>query len=258
MAYKDIMVYLDPTVDSSARLRLAVAMARDHGARLTGAEATADAGFAGAWGETARQVRFQFQAVVKEAGLESRFVAGAEALTVGVELSHCVDLIVASRSEGEARALIRPEIPDAPLLGSGAPMLLLPPDWKPAPVGESIVVAWNGSREATRAVHDAMPLLVKAKKVTLFSFAPRSGAKRSSSAALADHLSRHGVTAGISDWIDTRDLSALEALFASLDTQDADLIVSGAFGHSRLFEGLFGSVSRDLLRQPTTPILMSH
>jgi nucleotide-binding universal stress UspA family protein len=75
---------------------------------------------------------------------------------------------------------------------------------------------------------------------------------------LADHLQRHGVVARISDWTDTGDLSALEALFASLDTQDADLIVAGAFGHSRLFESLFGGVSVDLMRQPTAPILLSH
>jgi nucleotide-binding universal stress UspA family protein len=69
---------------------------------------------------------------------------------------------------------------------------------------------------------------------------------------------QHGVSAHLADWTDTGDVSALEALFASLDTQDADLIVAGAFGHSRLFESLFGGVSLDLLRQPTAPILMSH
>jgi nucleotide-binding universal stress UspA family protein len=75
---------------------------------------------------------------------------------------------------------------------------------------------------------------------------------------LLDHLQRHGVVAQISDWTNTGDISALEALFASLDTQDADLIVAGAFGHSRLFESLFGGVSVDLMRQPTVPVLMSH
>jgi nucleotide-binding universal stress UspA family protein len=75
---------------------------------------------------------------------------------------------------------------------------------------------------------------------------------------LADHLLRHGVVAQISDWTDTGELSALEALFASLDTQNADLIVAGAFGHSRLFESLFGGVSLDMMRQPTTPVFLAH
>jgi nucleotide-binding universal stress UspA family protein len=137
-------------------------------------------------------------------------------------------------------------------------MLILPQYWKSAPVGENIVIAWNASREANRAVHDAMPLLVKAKKVTIFTFSARESALHATSEILADHLLRHGVVAQISNWIDTGELLALEALFASLDTQDADLIVAGAFGHSRLFESLFGGVSLDMMRQPTAPILMSH
>jgi nucleotide-binding universal stress UspA family protein len=75
---------------------------------------------------------------------------------------------------------------------------------------------------------------------------------------LSDHLLRHGVVAKISDWTDTGELSALDALFADLDTQNADLIVAGAFGHSRLFESLFGGVSLDMLRQPTAPLFLAH
>jgi nucleotide-binding universal stress UspA family protein len=258
MAYKDILVYLDAAGDTPARLNLAVGLARAHGARLIGVDASADAAFLDAWADKAVHIGPLFAATAREAGLETRFVSADDAPAVGGELGHCVDLIVASRYEGEARALVRPEIPDAVLVASGVPMLLLPVNWNPAPVGEIIVIAWNASREATRAVHDAMPLLVKAKKVTLFSFSPRSSEMRSSSELLADHLRRHGVAAKISDWTDTGDISALEALFADLDTQDADLFVSGAFGHSRLFESLFGGVSRELLAQPTIPLLMSH
>jgi nucleotide-binding universal stress UspA family protein len=103
-----------------------------------------------------------------------------------------------------------------------------------------------------------MPLLVKAKKVMIFTFSARESALHATSEMLSDHLLRHGVVAGISDWTDTGDISALGALFASLDTQDADLIVAGAFGHSRLFESLFGGVSLDMMRQPTTPLFLAH
>jgi nucleotide-binding universal stress UspA family protein len=258
MAYRDIMVYLDPTDGAQDRLRLAAAMAVDHGARLIGVDASSDAALVGAWANKARRIGLNFEAAVKAAGLAGHFVGAEAALALGGEYSHCVDLIIAPRPEGEARALIRPEIPDGVLVASGAPMLILPQDWPPAPVGQNIVIAWNASREATRAVHDAMPLLVKAKKVIIFTFSPRASALRTTSDMLADHLRRHGVEARISDWTDTGDISALEALFASLDTQDADLIVAGAFRHSRLFESLFGSVSVDLMNQPTAPILLSH
>jgi nucleotide-binding universal stress UspA family protein len=117
--------------------------------------------------------------------------------------------------------------------------------------------AWNAGREALRAVHDAMPLLERAKKVTLFAFASRPSALRKSAQALADHLAAHGVkTEHIRT--NTGDLTAIEALFASLDTQDADLIVAGAYGHSRLYEGLFGGVTMDLMHQQSLPVLMSH
>jgi nucleotide-binding universal stress UspA family protein len=196
-------------------------MAQGHGARLTGIDASSEA-------------------------------------ALGGEYVHCVDLIIAPRPEGEARALVRSEVPDGTLLASGAPMLILPHNWNPSPVGENIVIAWNASREAIRAAHDAMPLLVKAKKVTIFTFSARESELQATSEMLSDHLLRHGVVAQISDWTDTGELSALEALFASLDTQDADLIVAGAFGHSRLFESLFGGVSLDMIRQPSMPFLLSH
>jgi nucleotide-binding universal stress UspA family protein len=258
MAYKDILVYLDPTDAAQDRLRLAVAMAQAHGARLTGVDASSEAALSGAWGERASRIGVEFEAAIKEAKLVGRFVGTSAASAMDGEYGNCVDLIIVPRPEGEALELIRSEIPEGTLLASGAPVLTLPNDWKLSPVGENIVIAWNASREAIRAVHDAMPLLVKAKKVTIFTFSVRESALRATSEMLADHLLRHDVVAKNSDWPNTGEMSALEALFASLDTQNADLIVAGAFGHSRLFESLFGGVSTDMMRQPTVPIFVAH
>lgn len=77
-------------------------------------------------------------------------------------------------------------------------------------------------------------------------------------ALMAEHLIRHGVKAEVYTWPDTGEMSAVDALFACLDCQEADLIVAGAYGHSRFMEGLFGGVSRGLLQNPTMPLLMSH
>jgi nucleotide-binding universal stress UspA family protein len=137
-------------------------------------------------------------------------------------------------------------------------VLVLPPDWTGEVVGRKIVIAWNGGREALRAVHDAMPFLESAAKVTVFAFSPKLSDLRASAGMMVRHLAAHDVAANVSDWTNTGDLSAVDALFASLDTQDADLIVAGAFGHSRLYEGLFGGVSLDLLGQQSLPVLMSH
>ena len=148
-------------------------------------------------------------------------------------------------------------VPEEALMKSGAPTLIVPDDWRSGPVGDSVVIAWNASRESTRAVHDAMPILQHARKVVIFSFS-RDSVLRESDHALAEHLAHHGVNAIISDWINTGEIDAIEALFASLDTQDCDLIVAGGFGHPRVFEDLFGGVSLDLLKQPSLPVLMSH
>ena len=137
-------------------------------------------------------------------------------------------------------------------------MLVVPTDWSGGVWGKNIVVAWNGDREARRAVRDALPLLQRATKVTVFVYSRETSDLRDAANRLVAHLARHGVTAEISDWTHTGDVTAIEALFASLDTQSADLLVAGAFGHNRVFEALFGSVSLDLLNQPVLPVLMSH
>jgi nucleotide-binding universal stress UspA family protein len=259
VAYKDILVYLDPTSGAEERLRLAVELARAHGARLIGADVSSDEAFLGASAERALQIRPRFAAAAREAGLSGQFIGQDDVHAPPLSgYAHCVDLLIASRPEREEKALVRAFVPEGALTSAGAPMLIIPQGWIYGPVGANVVIAWNDSREAIRAVHDAMPLLRKASKVTIFSFSSRLNGLRASAEHLADHLLRHEVTARISDWTNTGDMSAIEALFASLDTQDADMIVAGAFGHSRVFEGLFGGLSLDLLRQPLLPVFMSH
>ena len=255
MAYKDILVFLDPTAEAVERARFAAWSGQSHGARLI----AVDMGPANAEGIDPGSATRRMFADATKGRRDLVIFAPADRPGEGEALSHCVDLMIAPGPDSLARDVIRHGALDRALLESGAPMLILPPDWKPGPIGDNIVIAWNAGREALRAVHDAMPLLERAKKVTLFAFSSRPSALRKSAQMLADHLAAHGVKAEhISDWTNTGDLTAVEALFASLDTQDADLIVAGAFGHSGLYEGLFGGVSMDLMHQQSLPVLMSH
>ncbi len=256
MAYRDILVFLDPTAEAAERARFAVSLAKAHGARLIGVDVSAAPAGKGAESEAA--VARMFGEAAAQAAPAAVFVP-ADKPGEGELFFHCVDLMIAPGPESLAHDNIREGALDRALLESGVPMLILPPDWKPGPVGDNIVIAWNAGREAMRAVHDAMPLLERAKKVTLFAFSSRPSGLRTSAQMLADHLAAHGVkTEHISDWTNTGDLTAVEALFASLDTQDADLIVAGAFGHSKLYEGVFGGVTMDLMHQQSLPVLMSH
>ena len=255
MAYKDILVYLDSTAESVERLRVAAAIAKAHAARLIGVDATAPTKAEGI--DPMAATRQMFETLTEDSALKGVFVP-AEEPREGDAFTHCVDLIVAPAPTGAARDVIRRGALDRALTDSGVPMLILPPEWTGGAVGRNVVIAWNGGREALRAVHDAMPFLEQAQKVSVFCFSSRPSDLRASAEKLVDHLAAHGVAARVSDWTNTGDLTAVEALFADLDTQDADLIVAGAFGHSRLYEGLFGGVSIDLLRQQSLPVLMSH
>ena len=93
-------------------------------------------------------IRPAFEAAVKDAGVVGHFIGADAEPALGSDFAHCVDLIVASRPEGEARKLVREEVPDRVLIEAGAPMLILPQDWAYGPLGENVVIAWNASREA--------------------------------------------------------------------------------------------------------------
>ena len=259
MAYKEILVYLDPSSDSDVRLDFAIQLAAAHGARLIGVDACSDAAYRGELRDRAVSVADNFDAKIGLAG--ARGVcrgadrSGKHAL---LRYAHQADLIIAPQPDIETRNLILAGIPEDVLVGAGVPVLLLPSGWRPQPVGHSILIAWKASREATRAVHDAMPLLVKANKVTVFTFNPESDIYGTEPDLLIESLKAHGVNARPLRWPDTGELSAVDALFASLDSEEADLIVAGAYGHSRWIEGLFGGASRDLVRQQVLPVFMSH
>lgn len=259
MAYKEIVVYLDPASDMEHRLDFAVGLAASQGARLVGLDVCSDAAFQGAWRDRAVTLSDLFQSTIRARGVRGVYRDGARGERNGVVLqSHQADLLIAPQPDGEAREVILPAIPEGVLLSSGVPVLLFPSGWRPRPVGDSVIIAWKASREATRAVHDAMPLLKGAKQVTVFTFDPETGEYGREPDLLVDHLREHGVSARACAWPDSGELTPVEALFAAMDAEESDLIVAGAYGHSRLLEGLFGGVSVDLMRNFSLPILMSH
>ena len=122
------------------------------------------------------------------------------------------------------------------------------------------MVAWDASRLATRAVNDALPILRKASKVHLLAINPEGGREGHGDVPGADiglHLARHGVKAEASS-IHAEDLEAGDALLSRAADFGADLIVMGAYGHSRWRELVLGGVTRHLLNHMTAPVFMSH
>ena len=145
------------------------------------------------------------------------------------------------------------------VMESGRPAILMPSDQRrsPLPFGR-IVVAWNGSREASRAVHDAMPFLQQAERVVVATVPETSlfVEEHEPGPDICDHLARHGVRSELHRPATTEQEPGA-ALLSVAAAASADLIVAGCYGHMRLTEFIFGGVSRTLLESATIPLLLS-
>jgi nucleotide-binding universal stress UspA family protein len=146
------------------------------------------------------------------------------------------------------------------LLQSGRPLLLIPYAGRFDGLGRNPLIAWTETRESARAVHDALPLLEYAEKVTALTVIPPSAAAVDApppAAELARHLRRHGIQATALRSV-AEDIPDADALLSYVCDVGADLLVMGGYGHSPLRERLRGGVTRSLLRHMTVPVLMSH
>ena len=155
--------------------------------------------------------------------------------------------------------LVRPR-PEEVALASGRAVLVVPYAGHFADVGQRVVIAWSPTREAARAVADATPLLAAAEQVSVLTIDPPEAPDRPGELPAPDiaaHLAGHGVKARIETTISTG-LPVGEVLLSRLADFGADLLVMGAYGHSRTCEMLLGGVTRSVLRNMTVPVLMSH
>ena len=127
-------------------------------------------------------------------------------------------------------------------------------------LGEHVLVAWDETREATRALNDALPLIEDAKSVTVMTVVPHEKEAERLHAPLrrvVGHLERHGLPVRAEESM-RGDMAVSDLLLSRAADLGADMIVAGAYHHSQLREALVGGVSRDLLRHMTVPVLMSH
>jgi nucleotide-binding universal stress UspA family protein len=175
-----------------------------------------------------------------------------EAAELLVEYSRLRDLTIVPESNDRWYA-------EAVIFGSGRPTLILPqnPRSRPFELG-SVAVAWDFSRAAARAVSDAIPLLEKAKKVSVVTVLNEKRLDNEHSAEeLSKNLSRHGIDV-VLDRVDARGRPIGAVLEAYVSSHAADMLVMGAYGHSRLREFVLGGATNSLLSKPPLPILFSH
>jgi nucleotide-binding universal stress UspA family protein len=148
-------------------------------------------------------------------------------------------------------------LPVEVLFQCGGPVLFIPYTHKGPLNFKRIGIAWNGSRLATRAVRDARPFLKDAQEITIMSVNEPSKHEIPSAGDLATHLARRGLTAKL-ERAATDDIDVQSTILSMAAATGLDLIVMGAYGHSRLQEWLLGGVTRGMLQSMTVPTLMSH
>jgi nucleotide-binding universal stress UspA family protein len=285
MAMKDILVHLDGTPRAGVRLDAAATLAAAHGAHLTGvyvielASPTLFYGDPGGFADVrlieemlqnmraaataeSRPVEERFRERLRRDGIagEWRRAEGRAAETVALHARYADLAIVGQHDPKDAALTSAGQIPTVALLSSGRPVLVLPYAGTFATLGERVLVAWKSSREAARALNDALPLLRRAQAVTVLAVNPESGVAGDGDTPAADialHLARHGVTAEAAHTSAT-EVSDGDALLNYASDMDADLIVAGGYGHSRMRELAFGGVTRTLLTTMTVPVFLSH
>jgi nucleotide-binding universal stress UspA family protein len=142
-------------------------------------------------------------------------------------------------------------------LESGRPVLIVPYAGPLTSAWKRIMVAWDSSRAATRAVHDAMDFLLAADRVDIVCIDPEDSADRDPGADIAAHLAHHGVKAE-AHRMASGGLNTADTLVSATTDLGADLLVMGAYGHARFRELIFGGVTRKVLEHMPIPVLMSH
>ncbi len=277
MSYKDIVVQIADGPDCEIRLQLAIDLALQHGGHLAGLYVepplpmsafpeipvpleVIDAQEAAAK-QCAEALELKFNRATSQAGVSSEWrISHADAVSALNVSARYADLIVLGHSEDDAFGWFDVAATKHVALESGRPTLVVPCRVQVASIGHRILVGWNGSREAVRAIHDALPLLKCAQFVQVVVINPQVGYGEHGAIPGADiclHLARHGVQAEA--YVGHADNHAVgAALHAQATAIGADLVVAGAYGHSRFRELVLGGVTRHLLQHLTVPMLMAH
>jgi nucleotide-binding universal stress UspA family protein len=174
-----------------------------------------------------------------------------------IALARAVDLIVFGQAARDYR-LPTGFRPVDIVMAAGRPMLVVPYAGDFATIGRRVLVAWDGTREATRALHDALPLMRQAEAVTVMTVRRQEASFDGPSLGrVVRHLERHGIPASPKEAL-RGGLPTADVLLSRAADLDADLLVAGAHHRSQLREAIIGGVSRELLDHMTLPVLMSH
>lgn len=174
-----------------------------------------------------------------------------------IERGRTCDLVLVSQTEKSSRRGVELDFVPRVALAVGRPVMVLPLDLPLRSLPESVVIGWNGSREAARAVFDSLPFIKRAKTVHLVWVDPPGGQRQAPGEDLVRSLKQHGVEVQVESRASHGE-DAGDILLKQAKNLGAGLLVVGAYGHSRLAEFILGGVTRTVLRHMKCPVLLSH
>ena len=211
--------------------------------------------------EAAKASMARFDELAKRAGVSAE-VKALDASFVGAsdsfgKIARRFDLAVVGQAEPNK---VAPEelIAEAALFESGRPLVVVPYIQRAGLKLDRVLVCWDGSRNAARAIADALPFLARAKTVDIVIVAGEPGkGDEIDGADMAQHLARHGLVVEVRRLL-SRDMDVANTLLSYAADSSADFIVMGGYGHSRVREFILGGATRGILTAMTVPTLLSH
>lgn len=279
MSIKDILVVCDAGEANDYRVETALLLAKIYEAHVTGLHLTPypvvpiyGYGNPEVVAYTSGDQIEEVKATAEE--LKSKFVKKASEFEVPcewssiegidtqfiVDKSRYADIVVLPQGYSRYGEGNTQKIDDFLSINLGRPLMIIPDLKKVFNLPKRVVIAWNESHEAARAVHDALPLLTYTENVEIVSVSKNTEQEKSNmiySDDLRKHLSHHGINATVIS-LEKTSKSVGDTILQSAIEYDADLIVMGAYGHTRFKEIVLGGATRDLLRHTTIPLLLSH
>lgn len=289
MPFKDILIQLDNHPQWEMRLQAALVLAQRSGGRVIGlygfelpagpqsSLVLAEAFYAtnaaaretyqrqrdGAFDDAA-QIEAAFQAAARGAGVSARWEIWPEKprdyIATLSQRARYADLTILAQTD-PAHPLFDTlaSLPAIVMLACGRPVLVLPHAARCDLPAKRIAIAWNGTREAARAVADALPFLSDAEVVRVFGVSDEGDDRGCDQDAqkLVDHLAQHGIRAG-AEQLAAMGIDVGEIILSRAGELDCDLLVMGGYGHSRAREFMIGGVTRTILRDARIPVLLSH
>jgi nucleotide-binding universal stress UspA family protein len=276
MPYKTLLVHVDNGKRSAARLDIACRLAKLSDAHLIGLHALTVVKLPSyAMVEGGVQVREFHERMLSESAVAAEAMFKQAVKATGVEKvewrksrrdavdsvpihGRYADVLVIGQPNETDGSGVEPDFAERLLLAAGRPALVIPYAGDFPTVGTRVLVAWNASREATRALTDAIPILREAKQVDVIAFNPKDAPHGEVPGAdIGLYLARHGIKVNVSQQT-AEDVDVGNQLLSRAADLDSDLVVMGAYGHSRMKELILGGATRTVLNSMTVPVLMSH